>query len=482
MKVLHLLSAKFIGILSVTAILALISGCRKESDEAGIISDTVPVMLKSGQATDFIVISKNEVLPAGLAKKLSSLGEIVSMTPEIGVMVVKPFAGNFREQAAKLSEVRAVVPDYNTRWIEPSENVKEVTVESIGDNELFFGYQWNMRAISAPLAWDAGYTGAGARVFILDNGIDSDNPDIRPNLNTRLSCSFVPGETCYASEGSFFNHGTHVAGIIAGADNQWGIIGVAPHAEIVAVKVLRESTGTGSFSWIFNGIVYSALNGADVINMSLGALIDRAGFYQDEDGNWYPMPAADYQSLIIAQQRAIDYAWRSGAVVVASAGNDGVNADGNFSLIKVPGDLNNVLAVSATAPECWVSQVNPFFDFPASYTDYGRSLVDLAAPGGDYDCDPYGYDMILSSTAGGPLSYTFYFGAGTSQAAPHVAGVAALVIGKHQGNISPLEVTRILMQTADKIETNGTSLFFGKGRVNAYRAVTETTPGRNRFN
>ena len=192
------------------------------------------------------------------------------------------------------------------------------------------------------------------------------------------------------------------------------------------------------------------------------------------------MPAADYQNLIIAQQRAIDFAWRKGAVVIASAGNTGTNADGNRSLVKVPGDLNNVLAVSATAPECWVSTPYPLFDLPASYTDFGRSLVDLAAPGGDNDCSTY--DMILSSAAGGPTSYSFYFAAGTSQAAPHVSGVAALVIGKNNGNISPLEVTKTLTQTADKTDTNGTSLYSGKGRVNAYRAVTETVQERGRFN
>ena len=236
-------------------------------------------MLKSGQATDFIVIAKGETLPAGLDKKISAFGEIVSITPEIGVMVVRPLVKDFISKAVKLSEVRAVVPDYNALWLDPVDCASEVTPESIGDDERFFSYQWNMRAISAPQAWDAGFTGAGVKVFILDNGIDADNPDIWPNLNTDLSYSFVPGETWYASPGSFFNHGTHVAGIIAGADNQWGIIGVAPHAEIVAVKVLREVSGSGSFSWIFNGIVYSALNGADVINMSLGAWIDRAGFY-----------------------------------------------------------------------------------------------------------------------------------------------------------------------------------------------------------
>ena len=215
----------------------------------------------------------------------------------------------------------------------------------------FFHYQWGMDAINAPEAWNAGYTGNGARVFILDSGIDADNPDLAPNLNKSLSISFVPGENYNVKNGSFFSHGTHVAGIIAAADNSWGVIGVAPHAEIVAVKVLSEDSGSGEFSWINAGIVYAANNGADVINMSLGATFNRNGFYYDENDVLQKIPAVYLQNLILAQQRAVNYAFGKGAVIVTSAGNGGTNFDGNGSIFKLPAELQNVIAVSATAPD-----------------------------------------------------------------------------------------------------------------------------------
>ena len=450
---------------------ALLAGCQQELPAPGNDAEEFAGTLKSAQITNLMVLTKSETLPAGFEEQLAAFGEIVSTTPEIGMVVINPKNGKAQAQIAKLKEVQAVVPDIETRWIDPVANFV-ATPDHIGSDEGLWANQWNMRAISAPAAWDAGYTGEGARVFILDSGIDADNPEFWDNLNIELSTSFVPEETFNVRPGYFFNHGTHVAGIIAAADNQWGVIGVAPHAEIVAVKVLSEVTGKGSFSNINRGLVYAADNGADVINMSLGALLNRNGNYM-EDGVWIQGPANLYQFTIQAQQRAVNYAVKKGAVVVVSAGNDEFNADGSGSYFKMPADLENVIAVSATAPQCWALD-NPGFDFPASYTNYGKSLVALAAPGGDAVCeDGYPYDMVLSCGAGGPTSYSFYFSAGTSMAAPHVAGVAALIIGKAGGQMNPVAVQQQLFKTADKIDGNGVSAYYGNGRVNAYRAVTE---------
>jgi subtilisin family serine protease len=354
---------------------------------------------------------------------------------------------------------------------------------SIGDNEPRFELQWGMDAINAPEAWNAGFTGYKARVFILDSGIDADNPDLEQNLNKPLCISFVPNEVYDIADVNidgnkiYFNHGTHVAGIIAAANNEFGVIGVVPEAEIVAVKVLSEYTDSGAFSWINAGIIYAANNGADVINMSLGATFNRNGFYLDEDDVLQKVPAVYLQNLILTQQRAINYAFKKGAVIVVSAGNGGSNYDGNASIFKIPAELQNVITVCATAPNYWYNDLingvpDPDLDIPASYTDFGKSLVDVAAPGGDfdfYDLTGWQYDMVLS-TCPGP---SYYFAAGTSMASPHVAGVAALIIAKNGGQMDPSEVTKQIYTTADKIEGNGTSAYFGNGRVNAFRAVTE---------
>jgi subtilisin family serine protease len=481
MKSSFLLRTKIPGILLGFLVLGFSFGCQKDIIETGNAPDPVSdeVTLKGAKIENLMVITTSETLPAGFEKTLSAYGQIVNTIPEIGVVVIRPTDANSAGKIARLRGVQAVVPDLKVRWIEPDKFVSEANPPSNGDNETFFWRQWGMDAIDAPEAWNEGYMGEGVRVFILDSGIDADNPDLAPNLNTVLSTSFVEGEGYDVRPGSFFSHGTHVAGIIAAADNNWGVIGVAPHAEIVAVKVLSEVSGSGAFSQINAGIVYAADNGADVINMSLGATFNRNGFYLDENDVLQKEPAVYIQNLILAQQRAVNYAFKKGVTIVVSAGNGASNFDGNGSIFKLPAELQNVIAVSATAPLSWYYYyyygLPTNLDIPASYTDYGKSLVELAAPGGDFDSPEsyYYFDMIFSSSAGGPKTYPFYWSAGTSMASPHVAGVAALIIGKNGGKMDPHEVTKQLFKTADKIDGQGMSPYFGYGRVNAYRAVTE---------
>ena len=445
-------------------------------DETNSLDESATLNKGANANNSFMVISKSETLSKDLEKSLGKIGKITNTIPEIGIVVVQSTDPNFEKNVAKLADVRSVVPDLTVNWLEPMDVDPMANPVSIGDDDEYFWRQWGMDAIDAPEAWNAGYQGNDATVFILDSGIDAEHPDLAPNLNIELSESFVPGEDWNIQPGFYFNHGTHVAGIIAADDNlgsdlNSGVIGVAPMAEIVAVKVLSEYSGSGAFSWINAGIVYAADNGADVINMSLGATFDKNGKFYDEDGNLeFKVPAKYIQEIIHAQQRAIDYAYKKGTIIIVSAGNDAMNGDGNGSIIKLPADLNNVISVSATAPYGWAYDTSTNLDLPASYTNIGRSLVDIAAPGGDFDF-PYNYwwyDMVYSTISGG-WSWT----AGTSMASPHVAGVAALIIGKNGGEMDPHEVEKQLFKSADKIDTNGNSLFYGKGRVNAYRAVTE---------
>ena len=434
--------------------------CDTEMIDETISLDESVILHKGSSNNSFMVISKSESLSKDLEKSLKKLGNITNTIPEIGIVVVQSDDPNFEKKVAKLDGVRSVVPDLIVNWLEPMGVEPMANPPSIGDDEYFFPLQWGMDDIDAPEAWNEGYTGEGVRVAILDSGIDKYHPDLSPNLNMDLSASFVPDENWYVRPGIFFNHGSHVAGIAAGADSNYGVIGVAPYAEIVAVKVLSEYTGSGSFSGINAGIVYAADIDADVINMSLGATFDKNGKFYDEDGNLdFKVPAKYIQEIIHAQQRAINYAYRKGVTIITSAGNAAMNGDGNGSTIILPADLNNVISVSATGPE----------DTPASYSNIGRSLVDIAAPGGDIYFSYSWSDAIISAGAGS----SFYWAQGTSMASPHVAGVAALIIGKNGGDMDPHEVEKQLLKSADKIDTNGKSLFYGKGRVNAYRAVTE---------
>lgn len=453
-------------VLSLCTMGMFFTSCEKE--EVNETMDAEAVQLEEAPFKNYMVVSESSELTKSVEDYLKvSGGEIVSSIPEIGISVVSSKDANFIQNTMKNKNVTSVVPDYEIKWI-PTDNA---TVAGIGEGEFFFDEKrlWGMDAINAPEAWDLGYRGKGASVFVLDSGLNPFHIDLAPNVNSTLSTSFIQDETWFLSPTTGFNHGTHVAGTIAAADTNFGIIGVAPEAEIVAVKVLSEFSGSGPFSSINAGIVYAGNNGADVINMSLGATLDKSGKLIDADGNPFHIPAVYIQDIIRAQQRAIDYAFNKGTTIVASAGNDEVNYDGNSSFIKLPGGLNNVITVSATAPEGYDRDATyNNYDVPASYTTYGRSLIDVAAPGGDFDVSPP-FDMVLSAGNGN----SFYWSAGTSMAAPHVSGVAALVVGKNGGEMSPREVAKQLEKTADKIGGNGQSLYFGKGRVNAYRAVTE---------
>lgn len=428
-------------------------------------------VLAQDQPQSFLILANSNRLPNRLENRIEAAGgEITRIIPEIGIVVATSNDPNFPANIESISGIRSVVSNLTMQWISPESQVAiDITTldtSSVYDN-VFFELQWGHTAVGAIGAWEAGERGAGVRVAVLDTGYDLTHPDLVPNINFELSMDFT-GEGLQYTLPDPFSHGTHVAGTIAAADNAFGVVGVAPEAELVLVKVLSDG-GSGSFADVISGIVYAANVEADIINMSLGAYLNRSGV-QDA------YTARDANELINAIDRAVTYAYQSGTTVFASAGNAALNMDHTQDLVSVPSGSTHAISISATAPIGWaLDPENTFLDNLASYSNYGKTVIDFAAPGGDYiypgdeACSVAGllrpcwvFDLVFSTGNSG-----WYWSAGTSMASPHAAGVAAIIIGANGGNMHPAQVAAALRSSADDLGKPGFDEYYGHGRVNA---------------
>jgi len=441
------------------------------------------------QTRRYIVISRSDsgVAASVLTQIQRARGRVQRDLSAMGLVAVSSDNPDF---ARSVPDALVVAPDMRVQSPRPlmqtgpalsDPAARRVGPPNTGDDDAFLDLQWGITAVDAQNGWAHGRLGKRALVAVLDEGVDATHPDLAPNVRADLSTSFAQDcsgnlESWQPPAGFYFNHGTHVAGIIAAADNAYGVVGVAPKAEIMAVDVLSRCLGYGLDSWIIDGIRYAADHGADVINMSLGSGPLNVNGACDEFGCY---TADDVRSLALAYTYAARYANRRGATVIAAAGNDGFDFGANPGYIHLPSDAPGILSISATAPVGWGVNPQTDLDVPAYYSNFGTGRISFAAPGGSDDyflvsstqtCTVAGLtrpcwvlDYVFSTIPGG-----WAWAAGTSMAAPHASGIAAQYIGAAGGSLPPIVVEGLLRAFADHPNGNRRQdAFFGYGRVDA---------------
>ena len=449
--------------------------------------------LDAGIAGNYLVRFKGNAIPSDFAAKVASMGgEIIFAHAGVGIAAVSGLNGASADALAARSDVQAVDADAYTTLEQPADATVEsaaVAPESptIPTAAYFFPWQWNMRAISAPTAWAAGALGSSTtRVGILDTGIDYLHPDLYGRVDLNASRSFLSAAENARVQANFPGanpiadlnyHGTHVAATVA--SNGLAAAGVTSKVTLVGLKVCAPGSaangyaGTCPTSGTLSAILYASDIGLDVINMSLGSSFQRVDA-SARGGNG--------PSFLATINRVMNYANRKGTLVVVSAGNSAIDLDHDGNGYASYCSAAGVVCVSATGPTA-PTQTNSFpnADELAYYSNYGRSSINVAAPGGNYTpvyaaCSGFTIYPPLKSCQSrfynpttGAWSASVVGLEGTSMAAPHVTGVAALIAGRVGHN--PSQIQARLEQSADDLGQPGTDPAYGKGRVNLARAA-----------
>lgn len=459
-----------------------------------------PVMHRLGSSTHLtsgvptgravVVFTDTASIPAAGLAQIALLGGTVSTAyADIGVVTVNGLSAVALAELNANALVSGAAFDRYLNWLPNVRGVAAVEATAVAPagnpwDASFYrdGRQWGPRIIQADVAWRAGMLGTPTtRVGILDTGIDYTNRELVGLVDLAASRSFT---NLFVSEGDVFVdipvepqlpgdqpymdnhfHGTHVASTVAA--NARSVAGITQFSTLVAVKVLNM-LGSGTFEGVAAGILYAAGDAnVDIINMSLGAEVD---------ANAEGVPA-----LLEFMRRSIRQAEKLGTIVISAAGNSAVDLDVG-SVVATPCEQSTI-CVSATGP-----LLQQDFDQPATYTNYGITAIEVAAPGGNaVDGDDSAYqteDLIIgacstrntqpglapcrASTDG--VAYFYAWAAGTSMATPHTAGLAALV-----KSVNPLlsvnGLKNKILHTADDVGVRGRDVYSNYGRINARRAV-----------
>ncbi|HEX6086884.1 MAG TPA: S8 family serine peptidase [Thermoanaerobaculia bacterium] len=408
-------------------------------------------------------------IPISFKSSLATIdGALISLNGGAGLAVVSELTDEEAARLAKETGAADVLPDVDVRLRlgglgEANDPGISLFSSPSPENAAIYSWQWHLRAIGADKAWSAGRLGSpDVTVAVIDTGVSYEHPDLIGRVDLDRSVSFVPSDDADVEAifpgrhpvTDLFYHGTHVAATIS--SNAQIAAGVTSNVTIMGVKVLSR-WGEGSFSGVLDGILWAADHGADVANLSLGDTLPKEG-----NGR--------YVAMI---QQAFNYAHRKGMLVVVAAGNEGRDLDHDRNDFNMYCNAANVVCVSATGPTSAAGITGPWtgVDEFAGYSNYGRSAISVAGPGGT------GPGRVWAACSKTSLLVPFCQWSdevlgigGTSMAAPHVAGLAALIV-EDVGHGKPSQVKTRLQQSADDLGQPGKDPLYGHGRINVPRAL-----------
>jgi subtilisin family serine protease len=395
-----------------------------------------PAPLPDGRVPTDLVVGFDDALPPDVDALAASAGARIELRDDVLAWARFHFATEARADAA-MATLLAVA---GVRYVEHDTYAEAL----LTPDDSLWAQQWGPMAIHAPAAWDSTTGSHAIRLAILDTGVDFGHADVAPNLCGPFA-SFIPGQA--VQDG--FGHGTHVAGIAAGAlGNGVGIAGVSQSCLMVG-KVLGDADGRSQGTSVAAGIRWAADEGARIESLSLGRL-----------------------DFLQATADAVAYAYARDVLIVASAGNNGCPQGGAAPVVVPPNGASplaqNQGSIGYPAFHDEVMAVAALFspgDQVDAYSSCGPDM-EIAAPGSGVvaplpACT--GTVSLCSNTGYGALS-------GTSMAAPHVAGVGALVLAQHP-SLHAEELRCILDLSAHDLSLPGRDHLTGWGRVDARAAL-----------
>ena len=475
-------------LLSALLVAGTLAGCADVAGPAATAAPRSPTLSLAQGNGQHVVVFKGNGIPDGFAAQVAALGGTVTFAHAgVGFAIVSGLGdAAAAAQVGGLGGVSAVQAD-EVFQLESTAAPAEATFELAGQSQADpataarYGFQWNMRLINADDAWAAGKLGSpGVTVAILDSGLDYDAPDLNGLVDLSRSASFVPSDDAITAAyfpdrhpiNDYNGHGTNVATQVS--SKAVALAGVTSRTTLIGVKVLGANNG-GSLAGILAGLTWAADQDADIANMSLGGVFAKTG-------------SGAFVGLI---HRTLAYASRQGMLVVVSAGNLGSDLDHDGNSMALYCGVPHVVCVSSVGPVTGMLDQ----DAPAFYTNFGRSAISVAAPGGSVDRPgavsprPWGSDFaswvwslcarhrITGFTATGAPITPCAAGnnlrglIGTSQATPHVTGLAALLMAEHGYSNQPAALKHAIERSALDLGATSTDPYYGRGRIDVARAL-----------